>query len=106
MAERSQWSGAASDFLLAADRLQREEVSIRRPDWPRSPRALAGRLRRAQTSLRAVGIDIAFQRAGRAGSRVINMRATADPSIGTVGGTRANASKRQEKITTPSLLAR
>jgi hypothetical protein len=72
----------------------------------RATRALTGHLRRSQTSLRAVSIDIAFHREGRAGSRVINMRATADPNIGTVGGTRANASKRQEKITTPSLLAR
>jgi hypothetical protein len=49
MASRNQWTGTASDFLLAADKLQRQEASIRRPDWPRTPRALAGRLRRAQT---------------------------------------------------------
>jgi hypothetical protein len=69
-----QWVGTASDFLLAADKLQREEASIRRPDRPRTPRALAGRLRRVQTSLRAVGIDIAFHREGRDGSRMIRMR--------------------------------
>jgi hypothetical protein len=28
MAERSQWSGTASDFLLVAARLQRDEVSM------------------------------------------------------------------------------
>ncbi len=50
MAGRKQWSGTASDFLLVADKLQRDEVSIRRPDWPRNPRALAGRLRRAQAT--------------------------------------------------------
>jgi hypothetical protein len=69
-----QWVGTASDFLLAADKLQRQEASIRRPDWPRTPRALAGRLRRVQTSLRVVGIDIAFHREGRDGSRMIRMR--------------------------------
>jgi hypothetical protein len=74
MARHRQWSGTASDFLRAADILQREEVSIRRPDWPRTPRALAGRLRRAQTSLRTVGIDIAFLREGHAGNRVIRLR--------------------------------
>ena len=74
MVNRDQWVGTASDFLLLADKLQRQEVLIRRPDWPRTPRALAGRLRRAQTSLRALGIDIAFQREGRAGSRIIRMR--------------------------------
>jgi len=80
MASRNQWTGTASDFLLAADKLQRQEASIRRPDWPRTPRALAGRLRRAQTSLRAMGIDIAFQREGRAGSRIIRMRGLASGS--------------------------
>ena len=88
MAVRPQWSGTASDFLRAADQLQRNEVAIRRPDWPRNPRALAGRLRHAQTSLRAVGIDIAFQREGRAGSRVISMTAAREPIVSTLGSAR------------------
>jgi hypothetical protein len=44
--------------------------------WPRSPRALAGRLRRAQTPLRALGIEISFGREGRAGTRIIRLRAS------------------------------
>jgi len=69
MVKRDEWSGTASDFLRAADRLERQqEALIRRPDWPRTPRALAGRLRRTQTLLRAVGINIGFQREGRNGS--------------------------------------
>ena len=39
----------------------------------KNPRALAGRLRRAQTSLRTLGIEIAFIREGRAGTRMIKM---------------------------------
>jgi hypothetical protein len=74
MVNRDEWAGTASDFLLTADKLQGQEPSIRRPDWPRTPRALAGRLRRAQTSLRAIGINIGFQREGRNGSRMIRMR--------------------------------
>jgi hypothetical protein len=73
MVNRNEWAGTASDFLRAADKLQRQDDLIRRPDWPRTPRALAGRLRRAQTSLRALGIEIAFYREGRAGSRMIRM---------------------------------
>src|SRR5215467_2900198 len=73
MASQDQWAGTASEFLQAADKLQRQETLIRRPDRPRTPRALAGRLRRAQPSLRAVGIDIAFQREGREGNRMIRM---------------------------------
>ena len=52
--------------------------------WPKNPRALAGHLRRAQTFLRALGIDIAFSREGRAGSRVIRMRTSVENTVSTV----------------------
>src|SRR5207249_11569477 len=81
MVRRDRWSGTASDFLRIADKLHRDEVSINRPDWPRTPRALAGRLRRAQTSLRALGIDIAFVREAHAGNRVIRMLANTVRSL-------------------------
>ena len=41
----------------------------------RVPRALAGRLRRAQTPLRALGIEIVFGREGRLGTRTIRITA-------------------------------
>jgi len=87
MTSRQQWSGTASDLLRAADKLQRAEVSINRPHWPRTPRALAGRLRRAQTSLRAVGIDVTFLREGHAGNRMIRMRANGRRTHASVRGT-------------------
>jgi hypothetical protein len=73
MAERSSWAGTAADLLLAG----RSSGGISRGSagWPQNPRALAGRLRRAQTFLRARGIDITFSREGRAGSRIIRIRA-------------------------------
>lgn len=40
-----------------------------------APRALAGRLRRAQTFLRMLDIEISFSRQGRSGERVIRMTA-------------------------------
>jgi hypothetical protein len=43
--------------------------------WPDSPRALAGRLRRAATFLRKIGIEIGFDREGRARTRVIRITA-------------------------------
>ena len=46
--------------------------------WPDSPRALAGRLRRAATFLRKIGIEIGFEREGRARTRTI--RITTPPS--------------------------
>ena len=72
MAVRSTWAGRASD-LLRARFAAGEDMPDRTAGWPRNPRALAGRLRRCQTFLRTVGIDIAFSREGRTGSRMIRM---------------------------------
>jgi len=68
MSERSSWTGTAADLL----RVNVERSSLTGDDtrWPQNPRALAGRLRRAQTFLRALSIHITFTREGRAGSRV------------------------------------
>jgi hypothetical protein len=66
------WSGNASDLL----RIGVDPASPRDSGWPNSPRALAGRLRRAQTALRTLGIEIAFGREGRAGTRIIRMSAS------------------------------
>src|SRR5262245_60735664 len=61
MAERSAWAGSAADFLRAAD-FAGDEVWKRSAGWPKTPRALAGRLRRAQTFLRTLGILSAWPR--------------------------------------------
>jgi hypothetical protein len=66
MADKAQWTGSASGLL---------QVGTNRTGWPKSPRALAGRLRRAQTFLRTVGIEIAFGREGRFGTRTIRITA-------------------------------
>src|SRR4030095_490472 len=52
--------------------------------WAKNPRALAGHLRRAQSFLRALGIEIAFSREGQAGSRVIRMRSFPENTVSTV----------------------
>ena len=49
MAERSSWTGSAADLLRAGADRSRDDVSRGSPGWPKNPRALAGRLRRAQT---------------------------------------------------------
>jgi len=66
MADRAQWTGSASDLLQAG---------TDRPGWPKSARALAGRLRRAQAFLRTLGIEIVFGREGRMGRRTITITA-------------------------------
>jgi hypothetical protein len=73
MAARSTWAGTAMDLLCAEADLAADGLSRSNPDWPKNPRALAGRLRRAQTALRALGIEITFGREGRAGTRIIRM---------------------------------
>jgi hypothetical protein len=84
MAERSSWAGTASDLLRAANNLAGDDVSKKSAGWPKHPTALAGRLRRAQTFLRVLGIDMTFSREGRAGSRIIRMRATRENTVRTV----------------------
>jgi len=75
MATRTAWTGTASDLLgalagAAGDRAANSKA------WPDNPRALAGRLRRAATFLRKVGIEMAFEREGRARTRTIKITTT------------------------------
>jgi hypothetical protein len=75
--------GSAADLRVSIERSS-ERISKHSTGWPKNPRALAGHLRRAQTFLRTVGIDIAFSREGRAGSRVIRMRTSLENTVRTV----------------------
>ena len=71
MSERGSWAGSAADLLRVGERTRRTSDNT---GWPKNPRALAGHLRQAQTFLRTVGIEITFNREGRAGNRVIRIR--------------------------------
>jgi hypothetical protein len=75
MAERSSWIGSAADLLRAGAERGVDGILRDRTGWPQNPRAIAGRLRRAQSFLRVLGINITFSRGGRDGSRIIRMRA-------------------------------
>jgi hypothetical protein len=72
MTTRTEWTGTASELLGALDEVAGERVA-KAKTWPDSPRALAGRLRRAATFLRKIGIDIGFEREGRARTRTIRI---------------------------------
>jgi hypothetical protein len=76
MADRAQWTGSASDLLQAGINVAGKAMVANRSGWLKSPRALAGRLRRAQTFLRTLGIEISFGREGRLGTRTIIITAT------------------------------
>jgi hypothetical protein len=95
MAERSSWTGSAADLLRAGADRSSDDTSRGSVGWPKNPRGLAGRLRRAQTFLRALGIEVAFAREGRAGTRVIRMHTMFKDSVscvGTVSSIRDNGS--------------
>jgi hypothetical protein len=75
MATRTEWTGTASDLLGALGEMAGERVA-KSKTWPDSPRALGGRLRRAATFLRKIGIEIGFDREGRARTRIIHITTT------------------------------
>jgi hypothetical protein len=75
MTTRTVWTGTASDLLGALAEAAGERAAKSKP-WPDSPRALSGRLRRAATFLRKIGIEISFGREGRARTRTINITTT------------------------------
>ena len=77
MASQTVWTGTATD-LLAPLSAEVSETVRRAKTWPATPRALSGRLRRAATFLRKVGIEINFGKKGRARTRIITISATAD----------------------------
>jgi hypothetical protein len=75
MATRTVWTGTASDLLGALAEAVVERVASSKT-WPDSPRALSGRLRRAATFLRKVGVEIEFRKEGRARTRTIHITST------------------------------
>ena len=71
-------SGKASDLLGALGEVVGER-GAKAKTWPDSPRALSGRLRRAATFLRKVGIEINPDREGRARTRTITITTCSAP---------------------------
>jgi hypothetical protein len=90
MAARTEWTGTASELLGALAEMAGERLA-KSKTWPDSPRALAGRLRRAATFLRKVGIEIGFEREGRARTRIIRITAGVS-SAPEIGGVRPSVS--------------
>jgi hypothetical protein len=76
MMARTEWTGTAAELLDALGKVTCDRVANAKT-WPDSPRALAGRLRRAATFLRKVGIDVSCgKRKGHAGARIITIVTT------------------------------
>jgi hypothetical protein len=77
MTERTEWTGTASDLLGALGEAAGERIA-KSKTWPDSPRALSGRLRRAATFLRKIGIEVSFEREGRPRTRVVRITVGVD----------------------------
>jgi hypothetical protein len=91
MVGRPSWTGTASDLLVVLVRTagEREPKS---KGWPQTPRAVAGRLRRAVTFLRKIGIEVMFSREGQTRARMIQIVATDAASGIDNEGTQSSAS--------------
>src|SRR5262249_16948309 len=83
MIDRTMWTGSASDLLRLCAEHARADISSGTA-WAKNPRVLASRLRRAQTFLRTLGIEIAFFREGRTGTRMIRMNTSVENDVSTV----------------------
>jgi hypothetical protein len=75
MLARTDWTGTASSLLDALAQEAGERIA-KSKDWPGSPRALSGRLRRAATFLRKIGIEVGFKKEGRARTRIVHITAS------------------------------
>src|SRR5690606_39644755 len=66
-----EWEGTAAELLaLLNERV--DEQTARRKEWPTTPRALSGRIRRAAPLLRYAGVDVQLdQREPGTGKRLI-----------------------------------
>jgi hypothetical protein len=105
MATRTEWTGTASDLLGALAEVVGDRVA-RSKTWPDSPRALAGRLRRAAPLLRKIGVEIGFGREGRARTRTINITTTPSYSAPENAGAQPSArSASSAPLTTPNSAA-
>jgi hypothetical protein len=59
MREQTEWSGFTAALLAELAQIAGDRA-VRAKDWPNTPKALGGRLRRAAPLLRKLGIDIRF----------------------------------------------
>jgi hypothetical protein len=96
MADRTIWTGSATDLSVLCSEGAREGISSD-TRWQQNPRALAGRLRRAQSFLRRLGIEITFWREGRMGTRMISVSTNAQNCVGSVSTVGAARSHRNQR---------
>ena len=90
MAQQKEWTGTATDLLDKLSEVKGERTA-KPKNWPTSPHSLSGRLRRVGPLLRKIGIEIGFDRKGRAGTRIIRITAMGSSTVADHGGTQPSA---------------
>ena len=90
MTARTEWTGTATELLGALAAMAGERMAKSKA-WPESSRALGGRLRRAATFLRKIGVEIGFDREGRARTRTIRITTTQNHATPEYGEARPSA---------------
>jgi hypothetical protein len=101
MAERTEWSGTASQLLPALAELVDERVT-KSKTWPDDARVLSGRLRRGAPFLRKVGVEIGFTKEGRARTRIIRITSTASSAPENAGFPSSASSASSAPISKPN----
>jgi hypothetical protein len=69
---QTMWTGTASELLVVLSASVDERIA-RAKTWPDSARVLSGRLRRAATFLRKIGVEVSFEREGHGRTRIIRI---------------------------------
>jgi hypothetical protein len=101
VAEQATWVGTATDLLDALAKMAGERIT-KSKNWPNSPRALSGALRRAATFLRKIGINISFDRQGRGRARIIHITATGNLSAPENGAAQPSAPSANPQTINPA----
>jgi len=79
MANQATWTGTATDLLELLGRIVGEKAT-KAKTWPVDAARLSGKLRRAATFLREVGIEISVgERGGRGRTRTITITSVSEP---------------------------
>ena len=81
MAAQGEWPGTATQLLRDLAGCVDEGVSKSRT-WPRTPRFLGGKLRRAAPFLRKAGVKISWSREGHKRTRTIRITTASEDEIG------------------------
>jgi hypothetical protein len=81
LAERGHWAGTAGELLACITPAGTDGKPHPGRDWPHSPRALAGRVKRLIPALRACGVSVALWREAHTGRRLVRIQKPAgEPS--------------------------